>query len=248
MPSAARAFARAGAKVFLAGRTLAKLEVVARDIASAGGIAETAQLDVLDQAAVEKHVDAVAAKAGGIDIALNAVGMVHVQGTLLADLSLKDFSYPIETYTRFNFITAKAVARHMVKKGSGVILTLSTPGSKLTVPGVLGFCSTCAAIEAFSRVLAAELGSKGVRVICLRPDAIPQAQSKGTHAREVFAPMAAAAGISVEAMLEGGSAHTLLGRFPTLDQVGNAAVFFASDHAGAMTGTVANLTCGSLTD
>jgi 3-oxoacyl-[acyl-carrier protein] reductase len=49
----ARAFAREGAKVFLAGRTLAKLDEVAQDIRSAGGVAETAKVDALDEKAVE---------------------------------------------------------------------------------------------------------------------------------------------------------------------------------------------------
>ena len=55
----ARAFAREGAKVFLAGRTLERLEEVADEIRSAGGIAETAQVDALDGRAVEEHADAV---------------------------------------------------------------------------------------------------------------------------------------------------------------------------------------------
>lgn len=90
----ARAFAREGAKVFLAGRTLAKLDQVAREISAAGGMAETAIVDALDEKAIDKHADAVAAKAGGIDVALNAVGILHVQGTPFADLSFQDYSYP----------------------------------------------------------------------------------------------------------------------------------------------------------
>ena len=52
----ARAFAREGARVFLAGRTITTLDEVAEDIASAGGVAETAQVDALDELAVEKHI------------------------------------------------------------------------------------------------------------------------------------------------------------------------------------------------
>ena len=87
----ARVFAREGANVFIAGRTQARLNAVAADIAAAGGTVETAQVDALDQRAVEDHAGAVAAKAGGIDIALNAVSVMHVQGTLFADLSLDEF-------------------------------------------------------------------------------------------------------------------------------------------------------------
>ncbi len=85
----ARAFAREGARVFLAGRTLGRLEEVAEQIRSAGGAAETAEVDALDEKAVDEHADAVAAGAGGIDIALNAIGFLHVQGTPLAELSFR---------------------------------------------------------------------------------------------------------------------------------------------------------------
>jgi 3-oxoacyl-[acyl-carrier protein] reductase len=77
----APAFAGEGAMVFLAGRTLAKLDRVAKDISAAGGMVETEAVDALDEKAVAKHTDAVVAKAGGIDIALNAVGIMHVQGS-----------------------------------------------------------------------------------------------------------------------------------------------------------------------
>ena len=244
----ARAFAREGAKVFLAGRTLAKLDHVRREISAAGGMAETAEIDALDEQAVDRHADAVAAKAGGIDVALNAVGIVHVQGTPFGELSFEDYAHPITAYTRTNFLTAKAVARHMAKRGSGVILTLSTPGSRLSGQGFLGYGVTCWAIETFSRILAGELGSNGVRVICLRPDAIPEALAT-SHAREVFRGFAERAGTTVEAMLaERARTGTLLKRFPTLAEVANVAAFVASDRAGAMTGAIANLTCGSLVD
>jgi 3-oxoacyl-[acyl-carrier protein] reductase len=244
----ARTFAREGAKVFLAGRTLAKLEKVARDISAAGGKAEVAELDALDEKAIGQHADAVAAKAGGIDIALNAVGIVHVQGTPFAELAFQDYAHPIVAYTRTNFLTAKAVARHMVKKGSGVILTLSTPGSRMSGVGFLGYGVTCGAIETFSRILAGELGASGIRVVCLRPDAIPEALAT-SHAREVFSGFAERTGVSVEAMLaERARTGTLLKRFPTLAEVADFAAFAASDRAGAMTGAIANLTCGSLVD
>jgi 3-oxoacyl-[acyl-carrier protein] reductase len=243
----ARAFAREGAKVFLAGRTLAKLNAVAEEIAAAGGTAETAEVDALDEQAVSRHADTVAAQAGGIDIALNAVGILHVQGTPFAELSFQDYAHPITTYTRTNFLTAKAMARHMAKRGSGVILTLSTPGARLTGQGFLGNGVSSAAVEAFSRILAGELGPSGIRVICLRPHAIPEAVAT-SHTREVFSGFTRRFGTTLEAMLADLANTTLLGRLPTLDEVANFAAFVASDQAGAMTGAIVNLTCGSLVD
>jgi NAD(P)-dependent dehydrogenase (short-subunit alcohol dehydrogenase family) len=243
----ARAFAREGARVFLAGRTLSKLAKVAADISAEGGEAEVTEIDAFDEEAVKAHADLVAAKTGGIDIALNAIGLYHVQGTPFLDLTLDDYAFPIIAYAQAHFITARAVAWQMAKRKSGVILTLSTPGGDLPGTGYLGFGVACAAIEGFSRLLACELAPSGIRVICLRPHAVPQTLAFGSHAKAVFEPMADKAGITVEAMFDA-PAQTLLKRYPTLDEVASTAAFMASDKAGAMTGTVANLTCGALLD
>src|SRR5688572_28537577 len=81
----ARRFAREGANVFLAGRSQAKLERVARDIAAQGDRASVAVVDALDEAAIARHVAIVTEQAGRLDIALNAVGHVHVQGKPLSE-------------------------------------------------------------------------------------------------------------------------------------------------------------------
>ncbi|MFI1445065.1 SDR family NAD(P)-dependent oxidoreductase [Streptomyces fructofermentans] len=246
----ARVFAREGARVFIAGRTQAKLDVVARDIAEAGGTVETAQVDVLDQRAVEKHADAVAAQAGGIDIALNAVSVMHDQGTPLADLSVDEFMRPVDGFLRTLFITSKAVARHMGHGRPGVVLTLSEPGSKLAVGGILGHSVSAAGKEAFTRVLAAELAPAGVRVIGIRPHAVVDAPAAGSYTGDLFKPLAAAAGQSVQEMLDGGgmAQGTLLKRLPTLSEIAETAAFLASDRAGAMTGAIVNLSAGALVD
>ena len=246
--AAARAFARAGAEVFLAGRSLSKMEAVAQQIRNAGGRAEMAVVDALDEDAVRSHADAVAERTGRIDIALNAVGVAHVQGTPFGELSYADYCFPVNVYTRTNFITAQAVARHMVQAGSGVILTLSTPVSRMPGPGFMGHSSASAAVEAMTRHLAGELGTHGVRVVCMRSHAVPEATALGSHSFEVFRPVADRAGLTVGEMLAGAAGGTLLKRLPTLAQIANTAVFLASDHAGAITGAVVNLTCGAVVD
>jgi NAD(P)-dependent dehydrogenase (short-subunit alcohol dehydrogenase family) len=244
----ARVFAREGARVFIAGRTQASLDTVAADIAAAGGAAETAQVDAFDQQAVEKHAAAVAAKAGGIDIVLNAVSVLHDQGTLLADLSLEEFMRPVEGFLRTLFITSKSVAQYMGGERPGVILTLSEPGSKLAVGGILGHAVSSAGKEVFSRVLAAELAPRNIRVICIRPHAMTDAPASGSYTKDLFKPAAAAAGLSVEEWIAGLAQGTMSKRLPTLSDVAETAAFLASDRASAMTGTVANLTGGAVVD
>ncbi|QYN36294.1 SDR family oxidoreductase [Pseudonocardia sp. DSM 110487] len=245
----ARVFAREGARVFVAGRTQAKLDAVAHDIAAAGGTVETAHVDVLDERAVQEHADAIAATAGSIDVAVNAVSVMHDQGTLLADLSLEEFMRPIDGFLRPLFITSKAVARHMGRERPGVVLILSEPGAKLATSGILGHGVSAAGKEAFSRLLAAELAPGNIRVVDIRPHAVVDAPAAGSYTKDLFARSAAATGQSVQEFLEGGLAQgTLLKRLPTLTEIAETAAFLASDRAGAMTGTVANLSGGALVD
>jgi NAD(P)-dependent dehydrogenase (short-subunit alcohol dehydrogenase family) len=238
----ARAFAREGARVFLAGRTLANLDVVAGEISSAGGVAETAWVDALDQQTIEKFVAEVVGKAGGIDVSFNAIGIEDVQGTPLIEMPLDDFSRPITIATRTQFLTAKAVAPHMVRKGSGVIMMITATPARIGWPLVGGFGVACAAMEGFSRQLAAELGPHGVRVVCLRsagsPESIPDTMEVHAAGQSMTRDQFIA---SLEEM-------TLLKRLPSLADVGNVAVLMASDYAGAMTGTVANMSCGQIVD
>lgn len=244
----ARAFARNGARVFLVGRSLGKLEVVANDIAAHEGNVAVASLDVLDEAAVRAHAEEVVATSGGIDIAFNAIGILHLQGTPFLELSLDEYLHPITSYARANFVTAQAVAKHMMRAKRGVILSMSTNGSLAIGAGFIGFGVACATIEGFARKLAAEVGPSGVRVVCLRSNAIPEATAIGSHSATVFSTVASRNGITIDQLMEQNAKGTLLGRLPTLAETANAAVFFASDQAGAMTGVIANLTAGALVD
>jgi 3-oxoacyl-[acyl-carrier protein] reductase len=106
----ARAFAREGAQVFLAGRTEATLEAVADDIRAAERQAETAVVDALEEEAVDRHADAVVAAAGSLDISFNLIAHPYTHGEPLAEMSVDDFIAPVETAARTTFITARAAA------------------------------------------------------------------------------------------------------------------------------------------
>jgi 3-oxoacyl-[acyl-carrier protein] reductase len=237
----ARAFARDGARVFLTGRTLEKLEPVAAEIASAGGSAEVAQVDALDKEAVEQHLAGVVDKVGGIDVTFNAIWIRgDLQGTALVDMTLENFTTPVLTGITTHFLTATAAARHMIKRGKGVILTLSSSAAGLSgreesYHSTAGFGVACAAIEHLSRVLAGQLGPKGIRVVCIRSDALPETWPDDFRDQP-------------ESPLTYMTAGTVLRRMPKLQEVAEGAVFAASDRASAMSGAIMNLTCGSVLD
>lgn len=232
-----RALARAGARLFLGGRNPASVEAVAKDIVASGGEARAAAVDALDEDQVNHHAATVASSAGHIDIVLNAIGFPVVQGVPLLDLRRDDFIAPIATWTMAQFLTARAAARYMIPRRSGVILTLSASPARLAVGLTGGFGVACAAVEGLTRTLAAELSPQGVRVVCIRPHRI--GDTLGHNADFYMAPDA------FRRLIED---MTLLKRLPSLDMVANTAVFLASDHAAAMSGTVANLSCGMSVD
>jgi len=223
----ARAYAREGAEVHLAGRTEASLAQGAERIQRDGGAAHVARLDVLDEAAVQQHADAVAARRG-IDICFNATSNDDVQGTALADMPFDDFMRPVTKSATAQFIIANAVARHMAARGRGVILVMA--GGREAIPHLGGSHVAWAALAGLCRQLAAELGPAGIRVAWLLS---PGSAGSDDHSG---APGASDA------------AGLLLARRPSYDDVANVAVFAASDWAGTMTATELNFTAGAVID
>src|SRR5215207_2481443 len=100
----ARAFAREGATVHLAGRTQVTLDTVAGGIRESGGTVATAVVDAGDEQAVEAHIATVVATGGRIDVLFNAIGMADVQGAPLVELPLDAFVQPVEIATRTQFL------------------------------------------------------------------------------------------------------------------------------------------------
>jgi 3-oxoacyl-[acyl-carrier protein] reductase len=238
----AGAFAREGARVFLAGRTLAALDRVAEELAGAGRAVETAQVDALDERAVDEHADAVVGKAGGIDVCFNAIGHGDVHGMPLLQMSFEDFARPITTAMRAQFLTTRAAARHMTRQGSGVILAITATTARLAIPEIGGTGVTFDAIESLCRQWACELGRHGVRVVWLQTTGLPEALADidefpgyGTGSGN---------GMTRAQLIAWMQARTQLNRLTSLAEVGNMAAFLASDQAGAMTAAAANLTCG----
>jgi 3-oxoacyl-[acyl-carrier protein] reductase len=233
----ARAFGREGARVYLAGRTRASLEEVAEEIRSAGGAAETAEVDALDEKSVDEHADAVAAEAGGIEISMNVISHPYTHGTPLAEMDVDDFMAPVEVAARTTFLTARAAARQMIPKGSGVILAFGGPGDRSAPLRDYYLGGTQVAfdvIETLRRQLSVELGPHGIRFVTLESGGVPETLPPGFDGRQ-----------KIVDQLEG---STLLGRGATLEDVGNAAAFAASDWARPMTAATLNVSAGALID
>ena len=242
----ARAFAREGATLYLTGRLLAPVQALANDIVSAGGSAEAAEVDAVDEQAVERHLQSVIDKAGCIDISFDAIGIpdTGVVGVPLIDLDVEQFVLPIMAHARSYFLTARLAARRMIPNNSGVIMTVTALHSRMGIPLVGGYGPAQAVKEALTRDLSAELAPHGIRVVGLRPQAMPEADT----IKEAFEPRARATGMTWEQFQEFLASRTHSKRLMTLEEMANVAAFVASDKASGLTGTTVNLTMGSLDD
>jgi 3-oxoacyl-[acyl-carrier protein] reductase len=233
----ARAYAREGATVHLAGRTVATLEAVAERIRGDAGAAYVTPVDVLDLAAVERHAAAVADAGGigsaigsGIDICFNATSNDDVQGTPLVDMPFEDFLRPVRKAVTAHFNIATAVGRHMIRRRRGVILVMA--GGREAIPRLGGSHVAWAALAGLCRQLAAEYGPYGVRVSWLLSPGSPDNE----HNAEADAASAP------------GTSGLLARHQPTYDELANTAAFAASDWARTLTASEINITGGVVVD
>ena len=225
----ARAYARAGAHVHLAGRTPALLEAVAETIRDAGGVAHASSLDVLDRVALRRHASEIAETEGGIDVCFNATSNDDIQGTTFLELPFEELMQPVTKALTAHHAIAAAVGPHMVRRGHGVILVMA--GGREAIPRLGGSHVAWSALAGLCRQLAADLGPHGIRVAWLLS---PGSPPSGDHAGDgQIAPTA------------GG----LIPRHqPSLEEVAGIATYVASDSARTITAAEINLTGGIVVD
>jgi len=235
----ARAFAREGAKVFVTGRSAPSLEKVVNEIVSSGGNAVPATVNAMDQKEVKDHLNKVLQENEHLDISFNAIGIEDKQGTALVDMSLRDFINPVNIAMQTQFITTTAAAKVMTAQRSGVILSLTATPGGVGYAMVGGFGPACAAMESFSRDLAAEVGVYGVRVVNIRSAGSPDSRPF----KEAVANDPERAGSFLKKMKD----DTMLKDLPMIADIANVAVFLASDMAAKITGVTIDATVGTTT-
>jgi 3-oxoacyl-[acyl-carrier protein] reductase len=233
----AKAFAQAGANLFLTGRTIGPLEKIATDIRSAGGKAVVALVDALDEKAITQHLNEVVQQAGSIDISFNATATQVVQNIPLVTMAVNDFINPITNMMRTRFLTAIGAGKIMMQQGSGVILSLTATPGGIGYPYTGGFAPACTAIETFAQNLASELGVYGVRVVNMRSGGSPDSQ--------VFKNAIEQNPEAMGAVLDKMKADTMLKRMPLMADIANVAVFLSSAMAAGITGVTVDVTCGT---
>jgi NAD(P)-dependent dehydrogenase (short-subunit alcohol dehydrogenase family) len=232
----AKAFAGAGASVFLTGRNQTSLQTIANEIISQGGKAEVDLVDAFDEHAIQSHINKLSEKFS-LDISFNATGIDVIQDIPLVELKSEEFVLPITQTMQTQFLTATAAGRVMMKQKSGVILSLTATPGGIGYPLTGGFAPSCCALESFSRNLASELGPYGIRVVNIR--------SGGSPDSRIFKEAIAADPDVMDTVLESMKADTMLKQLPLMTDIANTAVFLASDMAGKITGVSVDVTAGT---
>jgi 3-oxoacyl-[acyl-carrier protein] reductase len=233
----AKAFANAGAKVFVTDHRLDNIKKLADEINASGGNAEAAIVDAMDEATINSYVDKIVQQAGTIDIVFNLIATRSVQNIPLVNMKMADFLLPVTIAMQSHFLTDTTAARVMIKQGSGVILSLTATPGRVAYPGVGGFSAACCAMESLSANLAAEVGPYGVRVVNIR--------SAGSPDSKVFKDAIAGAPDEMKIILGKMENDTMLKSLPLMNDIANTAVFLASDMAGKITGVTIDVTCGT---
>jgi 3-oxoacyl-[acyl-carrier protein] reductase len=215
-----RALAAAGARVAVAGRTQESIDAVRDRVRADGGHGISVRTDVSSKDSVEAMADAVVRELGGIDVLVNNAAIYPRRAW--TEIDEAEWDSVFATNLKGYFLCARACYPSMVERGHGRIINLTS----ITFFGgwsmLLSYVSTKGGIVAFTRALARELGPEGVTVNAISPGAFP------TDAEKIHPDP------------EGYSSWVLeqqaIKRRGTPEDIGNLAVFLASDASSFITG------------
>jgi 3-oxoacyl-[acyl-carrier protein] reductase len=222
----ARRLAERGAKVVLAARRRDRLEALAADLASAGAAAHPLALDLADPAGAAEAVAGLPEPFAAVDILVNNAGITA--DNLLLRMKQEEWDAVLATNLTGAFAVTKAVARGMVRRRWGRILSIGSVVGLMGNAGQANYAAAKAGLVGFSKALARELGGRGITVNVIAPGYIETAMT---------AELAAATREQLAAAI-------VLGRLGTVDDVANAAAFLVSEEAGYITGQVLNVSGG----
>ncbi len=224
--AASLGFARAGAHVTVVDRNSAGGEGTVEEIVAAGGDARFAEADVSSAGDVRAMLDEAAAVRGGIDVIVNNAG-IQFAGDVV-DCAEEEWDALMAVNAKSCFLTAKYGVAHLQARGGGAIVNNASLAGVKGAPGLGAYSASKGAIVAFSKALAAEVASVGIRVNTICPGWTDTAFNAPS-----IAHMGGQAGL--EAFVR---ATVPLGRLGAPEEIAAAMVFLASDDASYMTGQV----------
>lgn len=237
----ARVLAERGAHVWVSGRDERRAGALADDIVAAGGRATAHGVDATDPKAVDAYLDEVVAAAGSIDGCFNAIGLPPAELGYPArsdDLDIDVFMRPQQVILGSTFLTSRSAARAMTKTGGGSVVTLSATLTGGAYGYMAALSATCGAIEAMTRALSGEYAPQGVRVNCVRGDAMPET----TTIQETGMAQAALHGLDAPADMSASP----LGRPITVADTAKTVAYLLSDEASGLSSQVVTVSGNAL--
>lgn len=219
----AMAYARAGANIVAASRTLSKLEELAREIESGGGNALAVRTDVTKSADVENLLKASLDRFGSVDVLLNNAGM-SIPGLLAEEVTEEQMQTIMDTNFKGIFLCGKVMGRYMLGRGKGKIINMSSVLGQTAWAKASIYCVSKAAINQLTKTWALEWAPKNVTVNALAPTFIVTEINRRLLAQEDYQRRV--------------FTHLPIERFGTIDDLIGPAIFLASSASDFMTGHI----------
>lgn len=221
--SAAKEFARAGAKVVIADINRDGAKETARQIEADGGIALALEADVSNADSVMRLATETIRNFNGVHVVMNNAA-IQVNKTI-EHTTLEEWNREITVNIGGVFLCCKYFLPHL-RRTKGCIVNMSSVNGFFVEPGCAGYCATKAAIIGLTKAMAIDHGKEGIRVNCICPGYIDAGLAEGYFQAQPDPDAARAAA---------GKLHALW-RIGRPEEVGRAAVFLASDEASFITG------------
>ena len=234
----ATAFAREGAVVVCADVLDASRVADSLPATSDGRRSRAAHLDVTNTAQVEDTVASIVAEYGSLDILANNAGVSQPIASML-DTTDEVIDRVFAVNVRGVIACSRAAGRAMAEKGWGRIVNTASQVGKVAWPGWGTYSASKAAVIAVTQVMALELAPHGVTVNCICPGTMLTDMT-----RTGFGAAADETGRPLEELLREKAESIPLGRLGSPEDMGNLAVFIASEDARYTTGAAFNLTGG----
>jgi len=242
----ARAFAAHGAKVYVTARRLDAVKALAQEIKANGGIAEAAKVDALNETEIDNFLKKVVQDNGKLDVVFNGIAVEYSEmgGRPSAlQATFGQFMAPMQKLCGSQFLTSRAAAKYMIEsKSEGTVLLLTGAMSRTKIPNLLGITAASAGIEGMVRVMAAEWGGEGIKVIGICPGAIMETKRISSWIDD----FASEHGILVDNIVAQYKAFDILKTSPTLKQVAETAAFLAFDTGVVFNSHIVDVDCGKL--
>ncbi|MGA7671232.1 MAG: glucose 1-dehydrogenase [Nitrolancea sp.] len=215
-------FAQEGAQVVTASRTLAHAKETAR---LAGGDTLALQVDVSDEASVQRMVDAAIERFGRVDILCNNAGTGTNKS--IVEVEPEEWDRVFAVNVRGVYLCTRAVLPQMLERHDGVIVNIASVLGLVGVPKRAAYCASKGAVITLTKQVATEFAGEGIRCNCICPGTV-DSPWVGRLLDETDDPPAARRALEQR--------HPL-GRLATTGEVAHAALYLASDDAGFMTGS-----------